>query len=304
MLAAAIITIISSSLTFKKDQMPANSLDQVSFEHSRLGMTLSSIVISEVIFGFLTSYFKIFTKNMHAITLITRAHKIIGYSLFISGLVNCILGWIVHNNEPSMTLFAIAIIVISIILLVLETYQICCKNKSRKINQKLPEMTHFDALEQIKTGKEYVFAENLVVDISQFKKAHPGGCFLLQETIGEDSGKYMIGCSSYGGNYNPYTHSAKAMSYLKGLPIGRIPSPSGFIITENSPNQDFMDFVVFDKKPLNESTFLFYFKSDYFKLASQCNEPSWLGKHFKVFLNSRFSTTSRYYSALFIDLDQ
>jgi Eukaryotic cytochrome b561. len=84
--------MVYASNTYKQDQNNISSMDSSTFEHSRLGMTISSIVISQATFGFLSSYFRIFTKNLQALSLINKIHKVVGYSLLITGLVNCYSG--------------------------------------------------------------------------------------------------------------------------------------------------------------------------------------------------------------------
>ena len=197
----------------------------------------------------------------------------------------------------------IVAIAVSIVLFVsFELYQICFVNHG-KSNKKLPEMTHIEAIKLIKDGKEYMFADDSIIDIKDFKLSHPGGTYFIQNSIGQDTVKYMIGCSSYEGKFNPYTHSEKALSLLNRLAIASIPYPLGYLESKDSKvDQSLMEFVVAEKKPLNDHTFLMFLKSDFFKLSAKCKNLSWFGKHFKVILNKKFTVVRRYYSSLFIDL--
>ena len=138
LLTASILTMVYASNTYKQDQNNISSMDSSTFEHSRLGMTISSIVISQATFGFLSSYFRIFTKNLQALSLINKIHKVVGYSLLITGLVNCYSGWDLYTDIGDVLI--IVAIAVSIVLFVsFELYQICFVNHG-KSNKKLPEM--------------------------------------------------------------------------------------------------------------------------------------------------------------------
>ena len=305
LLTAALITLISSESTFGVDSYSLSTIPQATLEHSRLGMILASIVASQVVFGMMTSYFKIATKNFHAVTLIRRAHKIVGYGLLISGFINCIKGWEIINNTGGLVLYALALIVITILFAYLEIRQLCFKNKKIGAPEELPEMTHFEAMEKVANKEELMFADDMVVDVKHFQKSHPGGSYMIHDSVGEDAGKYMIGCSSYGGSMNPYTHSANALSMLRNIAIAKIPYPVGDLAPQDSTsNNNSMDFTLVEKQQLNEHTFMFTLKSDFFKMSRECSNPAWLGKHYKVTFRTKFGVVSRYYSSLFVNLNE
>ena len=173
----------------------------------------------------------------------------------------------------SSLIYVIALIIIIVLFAVLEINQIFFRNKPLKSTDLINDITHLEAFEMIKNGEELMFADDLVIDIKDFKYNHPGGKFMLYESIGEDSGKFMIGCKGYANDYNPYTHSSKAFSYLSKLAIGRIPSPIGYIMHENCEESKIMEFTLSEKFPFNDHTFLIGLKSDFFKLTKTCQLP-------------------------------
>jgi hypothetical protein len=71
-------------------------------------------------------------------------------------------------------------------------------------------MTHAEAMAAIESGKKYVFYDDLVLDVNRYRWSHPGGSIMFQNTIGEDMGKFISGCSSIGGTFMPYNHSMMA----------------------------------------------------------------------------------------------
>lgn len=300
---SSIATIISSANLFKDDKYPYENISDDTFLHSRVGMILSSLVIGQVVFGMATSYFKIFTKNTHATLLLNRAHKVVGYALFIAGLYNCWVGWDLYGSRGK-ALIILGFILVFVFFIVLEIWQVCWRNRITTPSNSLPEYTHLQAVEMIKSGKKLMFADEFIINVGQFALSHPGGSFMVSESIGEDAGKYMVGCSSYGGSHNPYSHSAKAFSMLKSLAIGKIPTPPGYF-TKSAPQQSvFMHFHLIKQQKLNEHTNLAYFSNEIFKMSQQCESTEWLGKHFMIAYKKNMKYTKRYYSSIFVDITE
>jgi len=157
-----------------------------------------------------------------------------------------------------------------------------------------------EVLEKVRKGEYLVFTDEYVLDVSDFHRGHPGGSFMLNETLGEDTGKYLVGCSSFSGQYNPYVHSLTTYSIVKDLSVGKIPQPEGYLIPTPA-SYDPMDFHLVKKIHLNESTFVMYFKNPLIKMAEKSLKLEWLGKHFMVILPESLGSTKRYYSSVFVD---
>lgn len=317
LLAASLITIISSSQIYKDDAYTTEGITKDTNVHSRLGMLMSSLVIGECVFGFLASYFKIFTKNVQGMTLITRAHKVVGYALLICGLINCWKGWVLYGDGISKNLMILGFALAGAIFMVFENYQIFVRNGRRnplalnisctknKVPDKYKKMSHVKVMSLVSKGKKLMFYDELVLDVGHFRLSHPGGSFMISECYGEDVGKYMVGCSSYGGNILPYAHSLKAFSYLSNLAIGRIKYPKNYMIPTSEEPQHLMEFMFVYKQALNDHTFLSYFKSDAFKMSNNCSNLLWLGKHFMVCYKTKFQNViRRYYSSIFVNINK
>ena len=156
-------------------------------------------------------------------------------------------------------------------------------------------MSHAEAMKLIKSGRKLVFFDDLVLDVSTYRFSHPGGAVMFNKSIGQDVGKYLNGCSSIGGKFNPWNHSPQAFRIARQLAIAKLPSKyyigpisdgkigpsdnsntfgdmSGRIETEEAaspsgvPNETFMlsegywEFV--DKKLVAQNTYDFTLKSD------------------------------------------
>lgn len=298
---SSIATIKTSSDLYKDDKYANGEAADKTFLHSRIGLILSSLVIGQVLFGMMVSYFKIFTKNTHATILFNRAHRAVGYALFISGLYNCWVGWDIYGGSGKAAIgigFALTILFFGI----LESIQIFHRNKLSAPSKSLPEMTHFKAMELIKEGRKLMFADDLVIDVKHFILSHPGGSYMLSESIGEDTGKYMVGCSSFSADLNPYDHSAKAFSMLKSLAIAKIPYPINYMRSLRKSNSVLMEFYVREKKALNVHTNLLYLKSEDWAMNRTCDSIDWIGKHFMTVYRKRIQYVKRYYSSIFVDI--
>ena len=142
--------------------------------------------------------------------------------MLISGLINCYKGWILYADPFSINIYSGGLAAVCGSFVVLEIWDGYSKNR-RIVFRKLKEMTHLEAKKLEKFYQEVMFADELVINVKHFMMSHPGGMYLINSCLGEDSGKYMVGCSSYGGSLNQYTHSVKAFSYISSLAIAKIP---------------------------------------------------------------------------------
>ena len=142
--------------------------------------------------------------------------------MLISGLINCYKGWILYADPFSINIYSGGLAAVCGSFVVLEIWDWLFKNR-RIVFRKLKEMTHLEAKKLEKFYQEVMFADELVINVKHFMMSHPGGMYLINSCLGEDSGKYMVGCSSYGGSLNQYTHSVKAFSYISSLAIAKIP---------------------------------------------------------------------------------
>lgn len=61
-------------------------------DHSRIGLTLASLVIAELSLGALALVFMFYGKSIYQISVVRKAHKVIGYSLVGIGYVNVLIG--------------------------------------------------------------------------------------------------------------------------------------------------------------------------------------------------------------------
>eukprot|EP00361_Fabrea_salina_P007095 CAMPEP_0202439420 /NCGR_PEP_ID=MMETSP1345-20130828/36148_1 /ASSEMBLY_ACC=CAM_ASM_000843 /TAXON_ID=342563 /ORGANISM="Fabrea Fabrea salina" /LENGTH=790 /DNA_ID=CAMNT_0049053953 /DNA_START=63 /DNA_END=2436 /DNA_ORIENTATION=+ len=254
-------------------------------------------------------------------------------------------GWhIFDEDELAIYLPFLALIIVVFVLLEIR-HQLAHKYPWLSFSKKnLPEMTHAEVLMQVeKNSKQYVFFERLVLDIKKFQFSHPGGKFLLEDTMGEDMGKYMVGISSSGGlmplnilrkpskcfkggedmgkymvgisssgGLMPYEHSKEAFEMLQRLAIAIVKETYGFFKSktgQEKPIQTFihitqeLKFKLHSKEQLCKNTFLVNLESEDYQLANGILDLSWIGKHFKLTHSIQGRTVARYYSSIFSDLE-
>ena len=305
LLSTSIITVLSVTNIYKVELLSLEELKKKFLIHSRLGMIMTSLLAFQVFCGIATYYFKANTTNRLGIGLVRKMHQIVGICMLLVGMFVCTKGWILYGDPVGLEVFGKNLVVVCVVFAGLEIRQVRRRRRNEKKIENLQEITHSEASWRISNGEELMFVDDLVVDVKQFKFSHPGGLTVMQTSVGEDVGKYMVGCSSFDDSLDPHMHSAKALSYLNSLAIARIPYPVGYIVVQDSLcNNEHMEFSLSTKEQLGLDTFLVCLKSDFFKMSGACMDAAWLGKHFKITIERRYSLVKRYYSSVFVDLNE
>jgi cytochrome b involved in lipid metabolism len=67
-----------------------------------------------------------------------------------------------------------------------------------------------------------VLLDDLILDISEFQYSHPGGLYLLANTVGRDISKYFYGGYSHEQGYPAHNHSRVAKDIIESIAIGRL----------------------------------------------------------------------------------
>lgn len=293
-----IVTIISSSKQYKFDKVFLETMESKQLVSSRLGFFILTLSSGQGLFGLIILYFRNYTQNFQALSFMTRAHKVVGWVLIFNGFIAIYAGRDFVGSEIWVYFFMIILLGSFELFFKLLT----ASNNHEYITARLNFMTHDEAFEKIMHGDKLMFADNLVINIKHFQHSHPGGQYLVTEAIGEDTGKYMTGCSSYGERFQPYTHSENAFSILRYLAIAKIPYPDGYLICGPGVSQDLIEFMIYSQQALNSHTYLLTLKSHFCNISHEPLLP-WLGKHFKILNNSDLlKRVRRYYSTLFVNL--
>jgi hypothetical protein len=77
---------------------------------------------------------------------------------------------------------------------------------------------------RVQKGEQLVILDDLVLDVSGFAKVHPGGAFMLRQTVGRDISKYFYGGYSLETEDfpKPWTHSNMARKVVNSIIVGRL----------------------------------------------------------------------------------
>lgn len=81
--------------------------------------------------------------------------------------------------------------------------------------------------EELEKGKMLVILDDLILDVSQFYKCHPGGKFVIEHTVGTDIAKFFYGGYSLEDNMLPkpafgFRHSNYARIIANDLAVARL----------------------------------------------------------------------------------
>ncbi|CAG9336277.1 unnamed protein product [Blepharisma stoltei] len=299
---AVAATIISVSLTYHAHETPYIQGTSKPRHHSRLGLCLTFLVVGQGVMGLICGFLQSKSSHFGLISQIRRIHKVTGYSMVIGGLLNNSYGWDIFS---SASLYHAGLgIVLGIWALFEVRHQISYWWAGLLCRRTLPAMTHKEAMDMIvEKNAKIMFYDELVMNVKHFITSHPGGGFMLEDAIGEDAGKYLVGCSSTNGDLLPYAHSRPALDYTKKLAIARVPYPEGYLdATDSSGDNNHMNWKINFQQELNPSTKIISLSSPHFQMSQNIKEPFWIGKHFKVTAKIGGTLTSRYYSAFFADL--
>ena len=171
-----LITVIMSSLMIKKFNWEMRWSESI---HSAFGLTVMFVTILVAILGVLAWAAMLPFQNptiQYLRTLkVKTLHSHIAYPLIIFSQVTILLGVIKYNEYTGGSNISLGIANISTfvgILAILEGGQ-----QLRKRLQPLgnPQLSLDEFNERLLSGGQLVIFEELIIDISSFKKTHPGG---------------------------------------------------------------------------------------------------------------------------------
>ena len=305
------LTVYSASFMYKKDEIFYEGLeDEVKF-HSRMGLTIAGLSLSQGFLGVVLKTKLMFGKSLSVIRVIRRVHQLLGVSLCIPALINLGYGWSIYEDYASLNLVYVFYGVLVAVYVLMEL-RLRFRNKlkinhSRKKGLGEPllgeDSSHIEVLEKILGGKKWVFLDHYILDISGFMQNHPGGAYMLQRSVGQDVGKYLNGCSSADFQVNPYYHSQPARNLINHLIIGRVAFAPVLTPRDSAGSMAKMPWNLVKKTEVAKSTYCFEFTSPSWEVVQDPPGFEWMGKHFRVKASVNGETVRRYYSLVLTDLE-
>lgn len=328
---AVVVTLVSSYKTYKKDKVAYLDLDEEDKDflyHSRIAFTMCGLVLAQFFLGVFFKYMQILKKNIKLNNFSRIVHRILGWTLPIMGLVNIKYGWHLHgetwkNREyiyPSYGIMA------SILFLLEMNYQFgksIRRNLSHfkafaleyyrggdpELNRvlvktdTLERRRHCEVFEEIMNNKkEWVFYDELILDVSGFKWNHPGGSFMFKRIAGQDVGKFLNGCSNVN-DYRPYFHTDQARNMAEHLAVGFVAFPSYlFVSVNNYETMSDMKWNLTNRTTIARDTYCLEFSSHNWNINEDAPGFEWIGKHFLVTARVAGKILHRYYSFVLVNL--
>mmetsp|Transcript_28892 Transcript_28892/g.51535 ORF Transcript_28892/g.51535 Transcript_28892/m.51535 type:complete len:732 (+) Transcript_28892:28-2223(+) len=279
---------------------PYPKLEDNKLAHSRMAFLLASFVAGHGIFGLALRVIMKKTHKPYKLAVMRNLHFAVGWTLTIVGMIEVYGGWSIYEEKYCAIVIAYYCCLFSIFCF-LELWsrywylypRLSCRGH-------LSNMTHAQVMREVfQNQKQLAFCDELVLDVSKFADSHPGGKLLIEDALGEDFGKYMNGCSSYGKGANPYYHSEPARLMVEKLAIGLLKYPEEFLIdSQGSKNYLETQWHLVAKSDLaGSSTLLLSYSNPRFTI----NKPSgveWLGRHFRMACYDGGKYIYRYYSAV------
>lgn len=308
-LAVIVGTLYSAFVTYADNKSVYSELTDDETIHSRLGLTIFSFVAMLGALGLISAWDMWRGHRVYKINVERRAHGILGLALVIGGFINCFKGWDLNGDDWGKNFIIICTGVLGGLIVLFEIRQQIADNfpYSRfDIRRRLrKEMTHIEILNAVfRDKKKYAFYEKYVLDLKGFVNLHPGGSFMIKDAYGEDIGKYLIGCSSYGYNYNPYVHSLKALDMVRRLAIGMVKFPSDILQYKNKDKPEFkvITWTLVAKQEIANHVYMFQLTSQEVIIQKEHFPIYAIGKHFRADVHIHYNKVSRYYSMMFVDL--
>lgn len=178
--------------------------------HTIFGWVVVVVLCLVSLLGMAALRFKMMSKGDTKMTKTFRkVHKAIALFVQLLAIVATTLGmseyFSYHKDTPDSSLMVPLSLSFTIILFVGNEiyYQYWRRLEDPFIIEEFyPVITSDEFEERVRNGEKLVILDNLVLDITDFLKMHPGGSFLLQQTIGRDVSKFFYGGYALDGNSN------------------------------------------------------------------------------------------------------
>lgn len=143
-------------------------------------------------------------------------------------------------------------------------------------------MTEEEFDKRVLKGDQLWILDDMVLDLSNFMDAHPGGVFVLAQNIGRDISKFFYGAYSLDGNIGR-PGSNKAGPYVHSNIARKIANQYAIAVLDKKSSSNVYGIRHSDTKPYNKTTCCYQFNSENRSdIPIHYPELETLGKHFLV----------------------
>lgn len=189
-----------------------------------------------------------------------------------------------EDEEYKKVLAPILVVTMVLILIIMEIWFRKMRAEKDEFVKPPVSMTESEFEEKIKNGEELWIMDDLVLNLKDFTRWHPGGEFTLKYTVGRDVSKYFYGSYALDHNSgNPaaselsvpkWTHTNIARMIVNELAVARLvkdPTPHFVANVDHSKSYAVTS---------NTKSFIFKSKAVVPGIKSYYPELGMLGKHF------------------------
>ena len=299
---ALVVTYIYGMWAYTQDKPVYEWTTKQWLFHERTGFTLMAFLPLQLISGLLTRFWTWKTKSVQALSVTRRLHYVSGWSLMVIAQIAIYYG--LQGYKPKeIHQLNWAFPVLASLLLVFEVWHWV---RAFSTFSTSPKMTFAEVYDLVaKQQRQLIFFDNLVLDLQSFLDSHPGGSSVLQDSFGEDHGKYIYGVNSAGTQQVGFTHPKVVWKYVKELTIGEVDCHQGVIVGRNGPARlQNMDWRLSSTTVVAANTVCFSFAADGAYVKAQPEGVEWMGSHFRLSVSLKGSVVHRYYSlCLFFNVE-
>ena len=219
MSAATYISLLSAAASL------ASTDASQSQAHHVFGLALVIIILMQLVLGFIIKFFHIKLFPPVRFAMMRYAHKLIGYLVFIVGIVTMFLGVDQLNDDMWGWMLLIYIVFVVLVLLAYDVYFNMQTRRHKNRRSAPPMLVTFTASQvdrQIRSGAKWVILSGRLYDVAPILASHPGGSYLLERCIGVDITAFFGGKTTVDGMVKPHLHTFRAEAKLNALCVGTL----------------------------------------------------------------------------------
>ncbi|KAI8810446.1 heme peroxidase [Cladochytrium replicatum] len=211
--------------------------------HNYMGMITAGVVCVTTVSGYAISMWITKVIPKRGLNYVRYLHKILGYSIYVMGLYNCVLGvqLITELNVPWVrpwlpwVYLGLNLMIAGGLLWYGEKLKrtdksLLLKGTVGTVKDNLPEFEWEDVHTRVSLGAKWIVINGVIYDVSNFAKSHPGGPKPLWSVIGLDAGKFYNSSAPVG---LPRNGTNTLMGHITGRRTIRGKSPNGSTAPES-----------------------------------------------------------------------
>jgi len=178
--------------------------------HNIEGMVLMALVIFVSLQGTAAYMFKQEAKwnKSPAIKLMRQVHRWSSWLLILLSFFAITSGVAMFAEKTGGNFAILGVLLFWILVPLLIGFEVLFRRMRRREDSleidlsQYPKITASDFEKRVKEGEKLYILDNLVLNLESYIHQHPGGAFLMEQTVGRDISKFFYGAYTLDGNTN------------------------------------------------------------------------------------------------------